>query len=80
MIKEPPLIKKLVKIIRHNIPLSLEMEESKENKISFAIIENAKNVAANISKELTIVSSIAEGRTVIKPALYSSESGIVGWL
>ncbi len=80
MTKEPPLIKKLVKTIRYNIPSALDMQGSIENIIEFAIIENAKNIAANISEEHAIVSRIAEGRTVIKPALYSSESGKVSWL
>ena len=80
MIKEPPLVKKLVKTIRDNIPSALEMKGSKENIIEFAIIENVKNIAANISEEHAIISRIAEGRTVIKQALYSSESGKVSWL
>ena len=80
IINEPPSIKKLIETLRCNIPLALEMEGSIENKITAAITENTKNVADNISEEQTIVSRIAEGKTVVKPALYSLEKGDVSWL
>ena len=78
--EESHYIKKIIKMIRSNIPEALSMISDKDKKIEFAIKENVKSIAANLSKEKLIVSRIAKGKTIIKPALYSNESGKVSWL
>jgi carbonic anhydrase len=77
---EPASIIGLVKTIRRNIPGVMSRADSLVNAVNDAAVENALAVTGSISGDSAVRERIAEGKTMVKPAFYSLETGVVSWL
>jgi len=77
---EPETIKNLVGRIRNNIPNSYTATGGNDKKLTSAITENTMAVTKQIAALAPVGERIAEGKTDVRAAHYSLETGEVSWL
>jgi carbonic anhydrase len=80
LVSEPESIVKFVKTLRKNIPVAMSRNDRNISAINDAAVENALAVTDEITNDPAIRDRIIEGKTMVKAAFYSLETGIVTWL